>query len=247
MFVQKKPILLMLVIVMMITTVFIGPSSTSADTNNNDFCATCNKEGKDAYIPANTDQENKIIKIITQTEGETSSSFMLNNTESKREVLIVKDTPDLGFVLDKNTSDRSLSIYGVDLTAEAIFAHANFSFTSEDNGDQIFTISSSQKTQQFRITASGQLIDLSTNKEIDINDVELGEFLGTPVKDSGEVSIMASCREYVGTMCGLMSGYGMAELCALAALAGGLPGLGCAIIYAAIATWGCSSAMDLFC
>ncbi|WHX50903.1 hypothetical protein QNH46_09790 [Paenibacillus woosongensis] len=138
--------------------------------------------------------------------------------------------------------------YGVDLTAGVIFAHADFSFTTDVNGNQIFTISSSQKVQQFKITTDGRLIDLMTNKEVDINTVEFTQLAGVQdQKSTSTITSLASCREYVGTMCGLMSGYGMAELCALAALAGGLPGLGCAIIYAAIATWGCSSAMDLFC
>jgi len=245
--IQRKSVSIMLAMIMMITAVFISPSSFAA-SNDDNVCTTCSSKGKSNYQPASAEQEKQMVDIIQKGERETAKQFSTHSSVGTREVLIVKDTPDLGFVLDKNTTERSLSIYGVDLTREAVFAHANFAFSTDVNGDQIFTISSSQKVQQFKITSDGKLFDLKTNQEIDVNDVEFANLVGVQTaKNSGEVSTKASCREYVGNMCGLMAGYGMAELCALAALAGGLPGIGCAIVYAAIATWGCSSAMDLFC
>ncbi|PTM58393.1 hypothetical protein [Desmospora activa] len=218
-----------------------------AQENKLQDCSSCSGNVDESFSNASPEQREEILDIVKGSEQ--YKNLHKNNAVSfsestTTEVKISVEHPELGFTLIKNTDERKLSIFGVDLEKDFVFSNVNYDIDKINDNEEILTIKSTKKEQSFKITQDGKLFDLTNNKEIKPEEIEK---LWNERGAEGEVNPLATCREYVATMCGLMAGYGMTQLCAMSFFAGGLPGVGCVVVYAAIATWGCGGAIDLFC
>ena len=243
------------VVFFMVFALFVGGSLLPFTKYNlvsaqeQQHCSACSGNVDESFIDASSKQKEKILDIIKssdQYKNLNRDKIVSLSESTTTEVKISKENPELGFALIKDTDNRKLSIFGADQEKGLVFSNVNFDINKINDNEEILTIQSAKKEQTFKITKNGKLFDLTNNKEIKPEEIQKLWDERKSAKDD-EVNTMADCVTYVSTMCGLMAGHGMSSLCAMSFFAGGLPGIGCAVVYAAIATWGCASAVDLFC